>query len=167
MSEWKELAHFLYGRGFWYADPLKEIDGLKEERLLWVPHPKALCILWHVGHIAHRERIHIGKYLQGLTGDLIPPQFEIFGTKWTSVEDLRKSIASVDSVLYWVKEIRKKSHEFIDSLAPEDFHKVPQTSHHDYPISRWLFITTCHTAVHIGIIQHLRASIEGTHERAC
>ena len=63
MAHWQELAHFLYGRGFWYADPLREIDGLQEEHLLWVPNPKALCILWHVGHIAHRERIHLCKFL--------------------------------------------------------------------------------------------------------
>ena len=70
MSEWKDLAHFLYGRGFWYADPLREIDGLTEEHLFWVPDPKSLCILWHVGHIAHRELVHIGQFLQGLGDDL-------------------------------------------------------------------------------------------------
>jgi hypothetical protein len=35
MSEWKELAHFLYGKGFWYADPIREIKGLTEEQLFW------------------------------------------------------------------------------------------------------------------------------------
>ena len=33
-SSWKEVAHFLYGRGFWYADPLREIRGLTPEQLL-------------------------------------------------------------------------------------------------------------------------------------
>lgn len=64
MSEWKEIAHFLYGWDFWYAhaDPFREIGGLTEEQLYGVPAPNSLCILWHVGHIAHRERLHIGRF---------------------------------------------------------------------------------------------------------
>ena len=60
MSEWQDVFHFLYGRGFWYADPLREVAGLTEEQLFWTPDPKALCALWHVGHIAHRERSRVG-----------------------------------------------------------------------------------------------------------
>jgi hypothetical protein len=92
MSEWKEVAHWLYGRGFWYANPPREIEGLTEEQLFWVPDPKSLCILWHVGHIAHRERIHIGRFLQGLEGEIIPPRYRVFGPDWASVEDVRESI---------------------------------------------------------------------------
>ncbi|MEA3311633.1 MAG: hypothetical protein U9Q76_05380 [candidate division WOR-3 bacterium] len=55
MSEWKELAHFLYGKGFWYADPIREIKGLTEEQLFWVPNENSLPIIWQVGHIAHRS----------------------------------------------------------------------------------------------------------------
>ena len=43
MSKWNELAHFLYSPEFWYADPLREIRGLTEEQLLWVPETKSLC----------------------------------------------------------------------------------------------------------------------------
>ena len=57
MSKWNELAHFLYSPEFWYADPLREIRGLTEEQLLWVPETKSLCALWHAGHVAHRERL--------------------------------------------------------------------------------------------------------------
>ena len=65
MSEWNDLAHWMYGdvrsdRGFWYAHPLHEIRGLTEEQLYWVPNEGCLCMLWHVGHIAHRERLHYG-----------------------------------------------------------------------------------------------------------
>lgn len=59
MSEWNDVAQFISGAGFWYSDPLREIKGLSEEQLFWVPGPQALCIFWHVGHIAHRERMHI------------------------------------------------------------------------------------------------------------
>lgn len=28
MSEWKDVARFLYGAEFWYTDPQREIYGL-------------------------------------------------------------------------------------------------------------------------------------------
>jgi hypothetical protein len=95
MSEWNKLAHFLYSPEFWYADPLREVDGLTKEQLYWVPDPKNLCALWHVGHVAHRERLHIGRFLQGLEGEIIPPQYEVFGPEWHSIGEVRESIDSV------------------------------------------------------------------------
>jgi len=168
MSEWNDLGHFLYGRGFWYADPIREIKGLTEEQLFWVPDPNSLCIFWHVGHIAHRERIHIGVFLQGLKGEVIPGQFEVFGPDWRSVEEVRQSIDSVQSVLDWVRDVREESHKFIDSLTDDDFHTVSLNEWADgLTVAHWLFITTVHAGVHIGRIQLLRALIEGKHDRAC
>jgi hypothetical protein len=34
-------------------------------------------------------------------------------------------------------------------------------------IAHWLFITACHTSLHIGRIQLLRATLENKPERAC
>lgn len=167
MSQWQDVAHFLYGRGFWYADPIKEIDGLKQEHLYWTPDPKGLCILWHAGHIAHRERTHIGKLLEGIEEAVIPPQFEVFGTEWCSTEKIRESVESVESVLAWVSDVREKSHAYIATLSDEAFLAVPETSHRGLSVAHWLFITASHTALHIGRIQLLRALIESTHERAC
>lgn len=167
MSDWKDVAHFLYGRGFWYADPLKEIDGLTEEQLFWSPDPKSLCILWHVGHIAHRERTHIGRILQGLQGSIIPVQYEVFGPDWCSSEKVRSSVGPVQNVLTWVREVRQKSHEYIAGLRDDDFIAIPPSSIQNLSVAHWLFITTAHTALHIGRIQFLRALVEGNHERAC
>lgn len=63
MSKWNDVARFLYGPEFWYTDSIREIYGLTDEQVFWVPEPTSLCILWHVGHIAHRERFHICKFL--------------------------------------------------------------------------------------------------------
>ncbi len=167
MSDLKSLSHFLYGKGFWYANSLREIEGLTDEQLFWIPDPNALCALWEVGHVAHRERFHIGKFLQGLEGDIIPPQFEVFGPDWVSVDEIRDSIASVDSVRKWVRDVRVESHAFIDSLSEEDFYKVPETSEFDKTVAEWLYITVSHGALHIGRIQLLRAMIEGKKVRAC
>jgi len=174
MSEWRDVAHFLYGRGgiylpegFWYADPLREIDGLTEEQLFWVPDPNSLCILWHVGHIAHRERTHVGRFLQGLQGTIVPGQYEVFGPGWSSTEKVRLSVGPVQGVLAWVRGVRERSHEYIASLTEDDFHVVPPTSEGGLSVAHWLFITTAHTALHVGRIQLLRALIEGKQERAC
>ena len=172
MSEWKDVALWMYGdvcrdKGFWYSHQLFEIDGLIEEQLFGVPDPNSLCMLWHVGHIAHRERTHIGRFLQGLQGTIIPPQYEVFGTEWCSTEKVRLSVGSVQSVLAWVRDVREKSHEYIASLTEDDFHAVPPTSEFGLSVAHWLFITAAHTALHIGRIELLRALIEGKQERAC
>jgi hypothetical protein len=168
MPSWKALAHFLYGQGFWYADPVDEIDGLAEEQLFWVPAPKALCILWQLGHIAHRERVHVGHFLEGLPPDsLIPPAYEVFGTEWCSADDLCAAIRSVPDVLAWVRAVRARSHAYIETLTEEAFHSVPPTSEIGLSVAHWLFITTTHTALHLWRIQLLRALIEGERERAC
>ena len=167
MVHWRDVAHFLYGQGFWYADPLKEIEGLDEDQLFWVPDPKGLCILWQVGHIAHRERTHIGGFLQGLHGEMIPARYNVFGPDWWPVEKLRESAGPVEEVFHWVRDVRAKSHEYIASLSDEDLYKVPPTSDSGLSAAHWLFITVAHTAVHIGRIQLLRALLEGDHERAC
>ncbi len=167
MSKWTDSAHFRSGPEFWYADPLREIRELTDEQLFWVPGPRSLCALWHVGHIAHRERLHRGIFLQGLQGEIIPPQYEVFGPEWRSVDDVRKSVKSVGSVLDWVHDVRQKSRDYITSLSEDNFQTVPPTSESGLSVAHWLFITTTHTALHIGRIQLLRALIEGTHERAC
>lgn len=167
MSGWKEISHFLYGHGFWYANPVREVDGLTEEQLFWVPDPNSLCALWHVGHIAHRERVHIGNFLQAIEGNVIPPEYEAFGPDWCSVEDIRKSIGSVKDVFEWVRDVREESHNYIQSLKAADFLKVPPTSAENLSVAHWLFITVAHGALHIGRIQMLRAMIEGKQERVC
>jgi hypothetical protein len=167
MSELKDLAHFLYGQGFWYADPFREIKGLPEDQLYWVPDPNSLCIIWHVGHIAHRELVHLGIFLQGLDESIIPSRFEVFGPEWSSVEKVRQSVDSVNSVLEWVREVRENSHKYISSLTDDDFHSIPPSSEDSLSVAHWLFITASHTALHIGRIQLLRALSEGKLERAC
>jgi hypothetical protein len=172
MSEWNKLAHWLYGdvemdRGFWYSHPLYEVNGLTEEQLFWVPDDRNLCMLWHVGHIAHRERVHVGKFLQGIDRDLIPSQYEVFGPDWCSVESIHESIDSVKNVLQWVRDVRDESTKFIRSVSDEDWHKVPPKSEADLTVAHWVFLTVAHEAVHIGKLQILRAMLEGKKDRAC
>ena len=167
MSNWRDLAHFLYGRGFWYADPLREIQGLDEEQLFWTPSPEGLCTLWQTGHIAHREGEHIERLLQGKRGQFRPKQYEVFGTDWVSTDDIRASIDSVDQVLDWVRDVRERSHAYIDSLTDDDWHRVPRSAPGGETVAQWVFITVAHTASHIGRIQLLRALIESDLERPC
>jgi hypothetical protein len=167
MSVWNDVVLFMYGPEFWYGDPLREIDGLSDEQLFWIPNPKSLCTLWHVGHIANRERFHMGRFIEGIQGEIIPPQFEVFGAEWRSVDDIRDSIESVSSVLNWVRDVRRKSLSDIESLSEDDFQTVPPKSEYGLSAAHWLFITAAHTALHIGRIQALRALSEGKNERAC
>lgn len=172
MSDWQDLAQFMYGdvrfdRGFWYSHPLWEINGLTEEQLYWTPGPNALCMLWHVGHIAHRERTHVGRFLQGRSGEIIPPRYEVFGPEWCSAQEVRETIDSLQGVYEWVRDVRAESNAYIASLGDDDWHQVLSTSEHGMSVAQWLFITVAHTALHIGRIQTLRALVEGKRERAC
>lgn len=67
----------------------------------------------------------------------------------------------------WVRDVRKKSQEYIVFLTDDDFHKVPLTSEFGLSAAHWLFIIATHAALHIGRIQLLRVLIEGKPERAC
>ncbi len=169
MADWKQLAHFMYGRGFWYSDPLDEIRSLSEEQLLWVPGPKSLPVLWQVGHIASREALHIGCFIMGLSRDeLTPPPCEVF-FEWSSPDEIRAEIDSVPAALQWVTDTRESVHGWIDSLSESDLEHIVTHDEPDNPltVAHWLAITTVHTGVHIGRIQLLRALIEDTRERDC
>jgi hypothetical protein len=172
MTDWKSVAQFMYGdvvsnRGFWYSHTLREIEGLAEDQLLWAPGPNNLCILWQVGHIACRERLHIGIFLQGLPDTILLPEFNVFGSEWVSVEEMRRSMGSVKDVLNYVRTVREESSRFIGSLKDEDLLQVPPSAEGGLSTAHWLTITACHTALHVGRIQLLRAMIEGKPERAC
>lgn len=168
MSEWNNAAHWSFGHGFWYTDPIEETKGLSEEQLFWVPHPKSLCALWHIGHIAHRERYHIGHFLQGYSEkESIPDKFDIFGVDWCSPQTVRERIDSADEVKDWFRKVRQQSHDFISGLAEEDYHRVPSSSDEGNSIAKVLFQTVGHTALHIGRIQMLGAMIDKSNERPC
>ena len=170
---WPAVMRFLYNAaspeaGFWYADPLHEVQGLTEDQLYWLPDTHSLCLLWQVGHIACRERLHIGAFLQGLTvPELWPESYGVFGHEWASVDQVRVAVGDVEELFNWVHQARRASQQYISSLQPADFLAVPQTSEDGLTVAHWLTITACHTALHIGRIQMLRAMIERKPERAC
>ena len=140
-------------------DPLDEVRGMTDDELLWSPMPGIHCALWHVGHIAHRERFHVAVLLQGRDEkDVIPDQFAVFGLDggYPSAAQLLDAVGSVDNVKTWVREVRHHSHEFIDSLREADFNSVPDSSYESNSIAKVLMQTIGHTGVHIGRIQLLR-----------
>ena len=172
MSELKKVAVWMFGNvktseGFWYSHYIHLIDGLSEEQLFWIPDPKKLPIIWHIGHIAHRERSHIGKIIQKLEGRIIPSEYEIFGTDWWPVDQIRKSIDSVKNVITWATEVRFESQKFISSLNNEDFYSVVETGEDMLNVAHWLFITASHTALHYGKIQLLRSLLEDDLDSPC
>jgi hypothetical protein len=156
-NDWVQSFHWGFGQGFWYADPLKEIKGLTETQLYWSPSPEIPCILWHVGHIARQERIHIGHLLQGLSIEsLIPPKYEIFGLD-RDITRFADMIQSVDAVKKWVHEVRSKSHKYIEILTEKDFLIIPPSSFEGNSVAQVLIQTIGHTGLHLGQIQATRS----------
>ncbi len=167
MNNWNDACHWAFGHGYWYADPIDEVKGMSDEQLFWMPTPKSLCALWHVGHIAHRERCHIGHFLQGFDeSKLIPFGFNVFAG-WNSADEIRENIESPEAVFEWMRDVRRMTHDYISSLTEADFHSVPPRSVQGNSVARVLLQTVGHTGVHIGRIQMLRAMLEEAKERAC
>jgi len=159
-QNWNQSFHWGFGCGFWYADPLQEIQGLREDQLYWSPSPDIPCILWHIGHIARQERVHIGTLLQGKSVDsIIPPTYNIFGLD-QDISRFAEVIHSVQAVLNWVKEVRSESHRFIASLKESDFHRIPPSSFEGNSIAQVLIQTIGHTGLHIGHIQAMRTRVK-------
>lgn len=173
MSGLKKVALWMFGNvktteGFWYSHYLKLIDGLSDKDLFWIPDPKQLPIIWHVGHIAHRETSHIRYIIQKHKKNIIPLGYEIFGTDWWPVGEIRKSIDSSGNVIKWATKVRKESQDFISSLKDEDFYTIIETEGHDLmSVAHWLFITASHTALHYGKIQLLRSLLEDCSDSPC
>jgi hypothetical protein len=172
-SNWLAVMRFLYGdtppgAGFWYQDPIREVEGLTADQLFWIPDPHSLCLLWQVGHIACRERLHLSAFCQGLpVSKLWPEPYDVFGADWVSVDQVKSTVGDIEPFFSWVRQARRASQEYIRALQPEDYLLVPENSVDGFTVAHWLTITACHTALHIGRIQVLRAMIEGKPERAC
>ena len=156
-SDLNDAFHWAFGRGFWYADPLAEMKGLSEEQLYWSPAPDIQCVLWHVGHIGHRECFHIQCMLKGRDEE------EEFPDKWGIFFDcpyeavrFRDTFPEPSEITDWLKSVRARSHEFISELKPSDYNFVPTSSFEGGSIARVLMQTVGHTGLHIGRIQLLR-----------
>ncbi|MFX1428516.1 MAG: DinB family protein, partial [Promethearchaeota archaeon] len=146
----------------------KLIEGLSDDQLFWTPDPKQLPIIWHIGHIAHRESSHIRYIIQKHKDNIIPSGYEIFGTDWWPIDEIRKSIDSVENVIKWATNVRAKSQNFISSLEEEDFYTIVETGEHgSMSVAHWLFITASHTALHYGKIQLLRSLLEDSLDSPC
>lgn len=172
MIDIKQVALWMFGdmktpEGFWYSHYIHNIDDLSEDQLFWVPDPKKLPIIWHVGHIAHRESSHIKGIIQRTKHGFIPPGYEIFGTDWWPVDEIRKSIDSKENVIKWAAKVRIESQNFISSLTEEDFYSVIDTADGKLSVAHWLLITASHTALHLGKIQLLRALLEDDFDSPC
>ena len=172
MSELKKVALWMFGdvktpEGFWYSNYIKIIYGLSEEQLFWIPDPKKLPIIWHVGHIAHRELTHIARIIQKRKDKIMPTNYEIFGPDWWPINEIRKSIDSVKNVISWATEVRSQSQKFITSLNDEDLYSIIDTGEDKLSVAHWLFITASHTALHYGKIQLLRAILEDDLDSPC
>lgn len=168
MPDVRTLAQFMFGHedGFWYAHPLGEIEVLSNDQLFAVPGEGALCILWQVGHIAHRERVHITRICQGLSEDGIPEEYDVFGDTWVPADELRETVG-IDEVLDWARDVRRASLQYIEALTAEDMERLTGNPDDGLTVAHWLMITAAHGALHIGRIQALRAWLEGDEERAC
>lgn len=96
MADLKELAEILYGKKFWYMDPIRDVVGLTEEKMFRVPDEVSLPIIWQVGHIAHRELLHLGVMIQGHDHSIFPDGYSVFDHRWRSVDEIGSQLDTLN-----------------------------------------------------------------------
>ena len=164
-ADFNDAFHWAFGKGFWYADPVKEVSGLTKDQLYWSPGPRIQCALWHVGHIAHRERFHIKCLLEGQNEeDVMPSNHSVFFDCAYDAKTFRSSWPEPEEIMRWAREVRRESHEFISALTPDQYNVVPSSSFEGNSIARMLMQTIGHTGLHIGRIQLLRMLMQDDHK---
>jgi len=152
-----DAFHWAFGRGFWYADPLAEVKDLSEEQLYWSPTPDIQCVLWHVGHIGHRECFHIQCMLKGRDEkEVFPEKWKLFFDCPYETHRFRNTFPEPREITGWVRDVRSNSHQFISQLKLADYNTVPRSSFMGNSIAQVLMQTVGHTGLHIGRIQLLR-----------
>ena len=152
-----DAFQWAFCRGFWYADPLEAMKGLFDVQLYWSPAPDVQCILWHVGHIGHREGFHIQCLLKGRDEkEVFPDKYGIFFDCPYEADRFKATFPAPREIIDWVRSIRALSHEYIHQLEPTDYNLVPGSSFEGGSIARVLMQTVGHTGLHIGRIQLLR-----------
>ena len=58
-----------------------------------MPDGEAVELLLESGVVfVHDVAAHVGRFLQGLKGEIIPLQYEVFGPDWCSAEEIRDTI---------------------------------------------------------------------------
>jgi len=151
-----EHFQFMYGDRFWYSDPLDAVGDLDTDGLYWMPQADVKCILWHLGHIAHKEEVHIGVFLETPARQRVHPELDELFMHGTGAHAMREIVPDPELVFAWMKHVRSETRRFISGLTPDAFDRVPPASHGGLNIGQWLSITLVHTGVHLGQIYTLK-----------
>ena len=151
-----EHFQFMYGDRFWYSDPLKAVADVGADDLYWTPPPGVKCILWHLGHIAHKEEVHIGVFLETPQRKRVHPELDELFMHGTGADTMKETVPDPELVFAWMKHVRAETRRFIGGLTPDGFDRVPPASHGGLNIGQWLGITLVHTGVHLGQIYALK-----------
>lgn len=167
MSYWNELVGFLYGQGFWYATSKNHLKGLSNDDLYKTIADNTFPIIWHIGHITHREKYHFDVIIKGNKHNPIPKEFEMFGTDWIPASKINTGAVKSEVVISWADMVRKESFEFMRNLSEDDFKKPIFNPLEGHTIGHWIFITACHTSLHIGKIQTIRDILLKQKENPC
>jgi uncharacterized damage-inducible protein DinB len=147
-------------------DPVIDTFRSIPEEHAWVrPRPNVNSSAFIFGHIAVTERSHIGRFLQGVED--IPATFRPFRASRPKDEDIRAAVASKEALIDYWREVRAKTHGYLDRLTDADLKKVPETSalpvddpNRGNPIREWFIMTIEHQNQHWGQLEIIAKMVE-------
>jgi len=124
---------------------------------------------WTFGHIAVTERVHVGRYLEGI--DDIPSEFNIFypvppPVVIPSEAELAKVIKSKDQLINYWRHVRQQTTDYLKNITDADLKTIPKKTLHpkdlpnsSNPIREWFVMTIQHQNYNWGRLEIVKRLI--------
>jgi len=86
---------------------IANFEAIPDELVCVRPRPNINAPGWIFGHIAVTERLHVGRFVEGV--DDIAKAFRIFRAPRPSAEDVRGAVESKEALVAYWREVRAKT----------------------------------------------------------
>ena len=153
---------------------IKDFEAIPDDKLGWRPAAKTRSAGQIFGHIIATERGHVRGFVQGIPDsgkgeDL----FHSLTFCDPTEHEVLKAIPSKGQLIATWREVRRQTHEYLDSITDKDLKEVPKKTllpdndpNRQNPIREWFVMTIKHQNMAWGEIHMIRRILESLPEDA-
>jgi len=147
---------------------IRDFSAIPQDRLTWRPAAMTRCAAHIFGHMAVKERVHIGGFLAGVRD--IPDKYSVFHSL-THCDPTEKQVLDAmgsrkELIAYW-NQVRAQTHAYLDSITDAILKEVPQKTilprgdpNRENPAREWFVMTIKHQNMAGGEIHMIRRILE-------
>jgi hypothetical protein len=151
---------------------IKDFEAIPDDKLGWRPAKKTRSAGQIFGHIIATERAHIRGFVQGIDDSGKDAKLFHSLTSCDPDEDsVLRAIPSKEELVTAWREVRKQTHEYLDSTTDEDLKNIPQKTllpdndpNRNNPIREWFVMTIKHQNMAWGEIHMIRRILESNQQ---